>query len=1333
MTIPVVGIGASAGGLEAFRALLAYLPANTGLAFVFVQHLDPKHHSNLTEILAKVSAIPVQRATDGLEIEPNQLYVIPPDAALDIANQTLRVTPRAPTSSGPHMPIDHFLLSLAHERGSRAIGVVLSGAGSDGAAGLDAVKTAGGVTFAQDPATAKFDSMPEAAIERGCVDFVLSPEAIAAELTKLGQHSYMADDEKAGLLESADVKDQFDPILTLLRNATGIDFALYREKTIRRRILRRLALRGPGSLEIYRAQLENDPSEPIALRRDLLISITRFFRDPESFEGLKNLVFPRLAQHRPAGAAIRIWVPGCATGEEAYSIAIALQEYFEETGHVYQVRIFASDVSPTAVEKARLGKYGETIAEDVSPERLKRYFSKVEGGYEISKALREMCVFSRHDLIQDPPFSKLDLISCRNVLIFFGGVQRNIISLFHYALKPDGFLMLGPSEAWAGNLFSKVEGTQSIYTKNETVVNRHGGALGPRRSVDAFHGMEGAPVGALAKNIDLRKELERAILSRYDGAGVVVDGTLEVLATLGQTAPYLTLPAGNVNLNLLKLITETRLVLEVQKLVRDVERSGEKGRTNRIPYLTAGAAGEVNVEVIPLGDTRPRLLLVLFEPASGASDIEQVSDVDPKDSEIARLKQDLAHARQRLLSMIEEQQSSAEDSQDAAEEVISANEELQSLNEELETAKEELQSTNEELTTVNNELRSNNAALTEARDFALSIIQTTPAPLLVLDTALRIKAANPAFYRAFRISPREAEGQFLGSVANGCWDHPRLREMLERILPDHKMVQDFQIEQDFPGVGRKVLMLSARRLEDLQLILMGIDDVTARSELDLRLAAVVESSDDAIFSKTLDGTIRTWNAGAEEIYGYAAHEVLGKPITITAPYGQEEEMAAILKRIRSGEKVRHLETKRRRKDGELIDVSMTISPIQGQDGVVTGVSVVARDITELKRKQQENWAKQKLEIVGTLAGGIAHDFNNILGGIVAHTELALAELASSSSPVEELERIRLGGIRGAEIVQQLMIYAGQENDVLEPLDVSQIVQDMLELLTHSVSKHAAIETDFGKDLPPVRANPGQLRQVVMNLITNASEALGDREGVIRVTTGRVTVGQDSPVIPSGDLAEGDYVQLRVSDTGGGMAAETQARVFDPFFTTKREGHGLGLAVVHGIVRSLGGAIRIVSALGQGSTFEILLRCAEPTAQPAGRSISREPRKELPSRETAVLVVEDEDLLRQGVSKMLHKIGLSVFEAVDGSAALDLIGAHKDEIDILFLDITLPGASSRQVFEEAKRVRPDLKVIATSAYSEEMAATTLAGKADLFLRKPYRLGDLVDSIRELLSS
>jgi two-component system, chemotaxis family, CheB/CheR fusion protein len=410
--------------------------------------------------------------------------------------------------------------------------------------------------------------MPRAAIGSGCVDFVLSPEAIARELTKLSNHRYIVEQEDAGSLGPAEAeRENFHPILTVLRDATGVDFSLYRENTVHRRIVRRLALRNVSSLEEYRRLIENDPHELSALHRDLLISVTRFFRDPESFESLKKFVFPRLLQGRLPDAAIGIWVAGCATGEEAYSIAISLQEYFEEAGQVYPVPIFASDISSMAVEKARSGKFTETIAADVSPERLNRYFSRVEEGYQISKSLRDMCVFSRHDLIQDPPFSKLDLISCRNVLIFFGSVRKNVITQFHYALNPGRFLVLGPSETEPSNLFSIVQGTQHIYTKNETVAKRrplYAGTIGPRRGTHPDQRLPGVRAGELGSSSDLRKQLERRLLSRYRGAGVVVDQTLEVLEILGQTAPYLALPPGKASFNLLKLIPETRLFLEVE-------------------------------------------------------------------------------------------------------------------------------------------------------------------------------------------------------------------------------------------------------------------------------------------------------------------------------------------------------------------------------------------------------------------------------------------------------------------------------------------------------------------------------------------------------------------------------------------------------------------------------------------------------------------------------------------------------------------------------------------------------------------------------------------------
>ena len=693
--IPVAGIGASAGGLEVFQLLLANLPANAGLAIVFVSHLDPKHHSMLAGILAQATAMPVSEAADGMPVEANHVYVIPANADVSIAHGALRLAPRTPTP-GFHMPIDRFLRSLADECGSAAIGVILSGTGSDGSAGIEAVKAAGGVTFAQDLASARFAAMPQAAVATGCVDFVLPPKCIAAELVRIGRHPYIADAASTEP-ESAPVADEerFGAILALLRGATGIDFSLYRESMVRRRILRRLALCNIDGLAEYSRRLENDSCELAALERDLLITVTSFFRGPESFESLKKTVFPRILQGRPPNAPIRVWVVGCATGEEAFSIAISLQEFLDETGAAFPVRIFATDINGPAIERARSGRYPENIAVDLTHERLNRYFTRIEGGYQVSKKLAEMCVFSRHNLIGDPQFSKLDLISCRNVLIYLGSVQKDIIPLFHHALKPTGFLMLGASEAvGAGDLFSAVDREHRIYARGETARQphrRHAGAAGP-------------------------------------------------------------------------------------------------------PAEPPDAP--------PRGDLRDR--------------------------RISRLKRRLSTARQQSLSGIEEQQTSGEESQYVTEEALSANEELQTLNQELEAAKEELESTNEELITVNDELEAKNAALTQARDFAMSIVETVRQPLLVLDTQLRIRMANQAFCRTFQVSPREAEGELVYSLSRGSWDLPGLRDSLHGLLQGGISFPGFEAERDFPTVGHRTLVLAGCRIHHLSMILLAVDDISER-------------------------------------------------------------------------------------------------------------------------------------------------------------------------------------------------------------------------------------------------------------------------------------------------------------------------------------------------------------------------------------------------------------------------------------------------------------------------------------------------------------------------
>ena len=864
MTFPIVGIGASAGGLEAVSELLAALPSHCGMAFVLVQHLDPDHESLLTELLAKKTAMPVAQAEEGMAAQRDHVYVIPPNATLTLRDQHLHLAVR-PSTPARHMPVDALLKSLAADWGDASIGVILSGGDSDGALGIEAIKHEGGITFAQEPAQARFPSMPRSAIETGCVDFVLRAREIARELVRLVRNPYLravsqpvpqVESEESGANIGAGEEEHLRRVFRRLRVAHGADFTHYKRSTLRRRIARRMALQKIDDAADYVALIERDPTEAATLYQDFLIRVTGFFRDPDSFEGLRQRVFPSLCEGRSAKNPIRIWVPGCATGEEVYSIAMTLVEYLGERHMPEAIQLFGTDLSETAIEKARAGVYLDNIAQEVSSERLARFFVKQDDHYRIAKSIRDLCIFARQDVTRDPPFSRLDLVSCRNLLIYLDtSAQRRVMQIFHYALHPQGFLMLGPSESvgQASDLFDLTDKHLRIYTRK---------AVTPGGSID-LGGRTGAPYsrareasedeGAVLEADSAQREADRLLLARFAPASLLVDEALNILQFRGETGPYLEHASGPPSLNLDR-VARPELLVEIAPAIQEARASGAEVRREG---LCVDERRDIAIEVIPLKRlSAERCYLIVFEdgtrPPSGRRMQPAAASALPeseKDRRLTQSEREVASIRDYLQATMEEHEAVKEELKSAHEEVLSANEEFQSTNEELETSKEELQSANEELTTTNDELRNRNRelavlnselekarALSErAREYADAIIETVRQPLLVLETDLKIARANRAYYSDFSAGREETEGRLLYEVGNGQWDIAELREKLDAVLTrGSPMIQcDLEVGTGFPMPDRRSLSLSARKIpghgERGDLILLAIEDVTDRN------------------------------------------------------------------------------------------------------------------------------------------------------------------------------------------------------------------------------------------------------------------------------------------------------------------------------------------------------------------------------------------------------------------------------------------------------------------------------------------------------------------------
>jgi two-component system CheB/CheR fusion protein len=948
--VPVVGIGASAGGLDAFKKFFAHMPADSGLAFVLVPHLDPNHASLMAELLGRHTAMPVVEAADNVAVEANRVYVIPPNRDLALRGGRLRLSrPAEPRGRGTS--IDSFFRSLAADLHEQAVGIVLSGTGTHGTLGLQAVKANGGLVMAQDPATAEHEQMPRSAINAGLADYVLPPEQMPEAIVQYAHHFYVNGGAKP---PDEGAADHLNQILAVLHARLKVDFRCYRKRMLARRVERRMSLKHLDEMPAYLALLREQPDEARQLAKDLLISVTGFFRDPELYHLLGEQVFPEIIRRKNPGATVRVWVPGCATGEEAYSLTMVLLEQLAAAQKNLRLQVFASDIDEDALAAARHGVYPESITADVSAERLARFFTRAdETSFEVAKQLREPIVFAAQNLVQDPPFSKLDVISCRNVLIYLEPeTQRRGVPLLHFALNDDGTLVLGPSETIGrhADLFESVSKKWRVYRRVGNGRPEHLDFPGPRgREAPAPAARAGeAPAGPRPNFAELTT---LALLEEFAAAAVLINRKNEILYYHGQTGRFLEAPPGEPTQDLLRL-TREGLRPKLRAAVHKAATERQRVSTSRVRVKHDGSTFWARATVRPL--VAPRgpegLLLVVLEEDREAP---RPGDGAPPDEALERhLENELQAVRQDLQTTIEELESSNEELKSSNEEVMSMNEELQSANEELETSKEELQSLNEELTTVNGQFQDKIAELELTNNDLANLLSSTDIATVFLDTSFRVKRFTPATTKLLSLLATDVDRP-IDTFARRFSDGDLLadcRAVLETLTPRER-----EIHTDD---GRVCLrrVLPYRTLDNkIEGVVLTFTDVTAlRQALERQrlLAAVLLNSSDAVVVRDLSGRITVWNHSAEQMYGYTEAEALGMRGELIVPPPLRAVSAEMFERLKAGESPHSWETQRLCKDGRVLDVWATRSVLKDEAGHPTAVASLERDITERKRAEQ---------------------------------------------------------------------------------------------------------------------------------------------------------------------------------------------------------------------------------------------------------------------------------------------------------------------------------------------------------------------------------------------
>lgn len=1346
LKFPVVGIGASAGGLQALLRFFERMPAANGMAFVVILHLSPDHESNVAEILQRIARMPVMQVTELTAIEANHVYVIPPTHDLEMNDGHLQLASHS-RIRGAHLAIDLFFRTLAEVHQERAVAVVMSGTGHDGASGLARVKEEGGVTLVQQPEDAEYDDMPKAAIATGMVDFVATASDMPRRLQELWANaSRISLPRKDGLSLRADIADSDESarlaeealrdIMSALRIYSKNDFRQYKRATVLRRIARRLQVNGVHDLPAYRDFLRVHPQELKLLLQDMLISVTNFFRDPAAFEALENDVLPALLANRSPDESVRVWVAGCATGEEVYSVAILLKEQMELHHCTSELQIFATDIDERAVNFGRNGLYPASIATDVSPARLKSFFTFEKEQFRVLKQMREKVLFANHNVLRDPPFSRIDLICCRNLLIYLDkAAQAGVLSTFRFALKPEGFLFLGSSEAVeaAHKLYTVVDKKNRFFKVNPSGTSTRHLLLAKEPPSDSPVFNRRGPDRRAPKPAS-SAELHRSLIEQVVLPSVLIDSQHNILHLSENVGKFLLPGSGAPSVNLLDN-TQAELRTELRTALYQAMHTGKQVKTHAVPLRRGSSTILVQMSVHFFGEvsTESALALVMFEEVPEKPLLESSSTGQAHQVVVEQLEAEIRQLKENLQQIIEQTEVSTEELKSSNEDQQAVNEELRSATEELETSKEELQSINEELTTVNFELKVKVDETSMMNDDLQNLITSSDIATVFVDRSLKIKRFTPQATRIFNLIESDINRPLMDITHK--LDYESLGKdaagMLKTLNPIKRPVSSSDGRHYLARIG------PYRTMDDhIDGVVLTFVDVTELRKAEERLRAGEErlriaaetTKDYAILTIDEEGIITSWNVGAQRNFGYTPQEIVGQPFSIIftpedrAAGAPEGELRGAHEDGRSVDERWHL-----RKDGSTFFCSGVVTRLEGKAG---GYAKIAKDMTESRSQQVSRdellaMEKHANELKDQFLAVMSHELKHPLNLIQVNTELLLShpEVRALPEVARAGETIRSAVVSQTKIIDDLLDLSrartGKLTLRLAPVDLAEMATSIAGAARDDASKKGlTLSYEYTEKELVALCDRVRTEQILWNLINNAIK-FTPAGGTVTVRLGR----------------DSTFATMSVTDTGQGIDPAFLPHIFGMFVQAPEQiiyntntGLGVGLTLVRDLTVAQGGRVLADSeGLGKGTCFTIWLPLAQTRMQDKKASQSSANLKGL-----RILAVDDMIDLLEPFSALLRLEGADVDMACSGQQALEML--EKNSYDLLISDLGMPYMDGYELIRKIRK-RPDwrnLKAIALSGYGRQVdTVRALQSGFNAHLSKPATVAHICQSIAQLV--